>query len=116
VPTATLYKRYEVPCDSAGSTCAGLIAIDDSRKQIYVAYRGSTIDRQLFIEFMHGLTAQFGAWVKFDAGGGVVSYFHRSFDKLWNFAGIGEDLEKLAVRYPNYTLVVCALAIAYFWL
>ena len=38
---------------------------------------------QLFTEFIHSLTAQLGAWEKFEAGTGVMTYFYQAFQRLF---------------------------------
>ena len=40
-------------CDHAKNTCAGMLAVSEEAKALYVIYRGSTIDRQLFQVFLN---------------------------------------------------------------
>jgi len=105
-PEVKLYKTYEKSCDTSNNTCGALIAISDEKKSIYLAYRGQAIDKQLFLEFLHGLGAQMGAWEKFEAGGGVMTYFFAAFDRLFKRGGIKDDILQLHKTYPKYTIWV----------
>ncbi|PAV70632.1 hypothetical protein WR25_02038 isoform C [Diploscapter pachys] len=72
---------------------------------LYVAYKGSSFDKQLLAEFMHGLAAQLGAWEKFESEeAGVITYFHLAFYRLFVESGMKEDLIDLAAKYPTYRI------------
>ncbi|KAI6234729.1 Lipase, class 3 family-containing protein [Aphelenchoides fujianensis] len=47
-PDVKLHKYYEVECDQTGNTCAGMLAVSDEAKALYVIYKGDSLDKQLF--------------------------------------------------------------------
>uniref|UniRef100_A0A7E4USU0 Lipase_3 domain-containing protein n=1 Tax=Panagrellus redivivus TaxID=6233 RepID=A0A7E4USU0_PANRE len=99
-------KRFEVECDQTGNTCAGYLAISEEAKAIYVVYRGSTFNRQLFQEFVQGIGAQLGAWEKFINGSGVMTYFYGGFRKLFLQTEMKAQLDALNKKYENYRIWV----------
>lgn len=102
-PDISHVKTYEVECDGAGNKCKGLIAVSEDAKALYVAYKGSSFDKQLLAEFLHGLAAQLGAWEKFESKeAGVITYFHSAFYKLFIDSGMKDDLLDLQKKYPTY--------------
>ncbi|CAJ0575853.1 unnamed protein product, partial [Mesorhabditis spiculigera] len=94
-------KTYETDCDQSHNVCTGLMAVSEEAKAIYVAYKGHSLDKQLFTEFVHSLAAQLGAWEKFDNGTGVITYFHTAWTKLFH-EEMKPDLLKLKKKFPNY--------------
>ncbi|CAD6193684.1 unnamed protein product [Caenorhabditis auriculariae] len=106
-PDITYTKTYEVECDGAGNKCKGLLGVSDEAKALYVAYKGTSFDKQLFAEFLHGLAAQLGAWEKFESEeAGVITYFHNAFYKLFVESGMKDDLVDLQKKYPSYRVWV----------
>uniref|UniRef100_A0A914LST4 Fungal lipase-like domain-containing protein n=4 Tax=Meloidogyne TaxID=189290 RepID=A0A914LST4_MELIC len=101
-----IVKYFEVECDQAKNTCAGMLAVSEEAKALYVIYRGSTIDRQLFQEFIHGIAAQLGAWEKFVNGSGVMTYFHGAFRRLFLEGGMKTQLLKLKEKHEGYRIWV----------
>ncbi|CAI5452099.1 unnamed protein product [Caenorhabditis angaria] len=102
-PDITLTKSYEVECDGAGNLCKGLLAKSEEAKAIYVSYKGSTFGKQVFAELLHGLTAQLGAWEKFESTeAGVITYFHTAFYRLFIDSGMKDDLLELMKKHKNY--------------
>ncbi|KAI1718940.1 lipase (class 3) domain-containing protein [Ditylenchus destructor] len=97
-----LIKYFEVECDASRNTCAGMLAVSEEAKALYVVYRGSTVDKQLFQEFVHGIGAQLGAWEKFVNGSGVMTYFYGAFQKLFLEGGMKESLIKLKESHEGY--------------
>uniref|UniRef100_A0A1I8A7B7 Lipase_3 domain-containing protein n=1 Tax=Steinernema glaseri TaxID=37863 RepID=A0A1I8A7B7_9BILA len=105
-PDVKVHKYYEVPCDASKNTCAGMLAVSEEAKAIYVIYRGSSMDKQLFTEFIHGIGAQLGAWEKFVGGGGVMTYFYGAFQALFINGGMKSDLMKLKEEHKEYRVWV----------
>ncbi|KAI6240431.1 Lipase, class 3 family-containing protein [Aphelenchoides fujianensis] len=105
-PDVKLHKYYEVECDQTGNTCAGMLAVSDEAKALYVIYKGDSLDKQLFQEFVHGIAAQLGAWEKFVNGTGVMTYFHSAFRRLFVEGGMKEDLGKLKEQHKDYRVWV----------
>uniref|UniRef100_A0A914DFU9 Fungal lipase-like domain-containing protein n=1 Tax=Acrobeloides nanus TaxID=290746 RepID=A0A914DFU9_9BILA len=103
-PDVQLIKRYEVECDGAHNTCAGMLAVSDEAKAVYVVYKGSSVDKQLFQEFVHGVAAQLGAWEKFVDGSGVMTYFYSAFTKLFTTGGMKKELLNLKKKYEGYRI------------
>ncbi|GMT05397.1 hypothetical protein PENTCL1PPCAC_27571, partial [Pristionchus entomophagus] len=103
-PDVTVVKQYSVECDKAGNNCGAILAVSQEAKAIYIAYKGSSFDKQLFAEFVHGLAAQLGAWEKFVDDAGVITYFHGAFQKLFLESGLQEDLIELRKKHPAYRL------------
>ncbi|KAH7703852.1 lipase [Aphelenchoides avenae] len=101
-----LIKSFEVECDQSHNTCAGMIAVSDEAKALYVVYRGSTLDKQLFQEFIHGVGAQLGAWEKFVNGTGVMTYFYGAFKSLFLDGGMKEELIRQKKKYDGYRVWV----------
>uniref|UniRef100_A0A1I7XC88 Lipase_3 domain-containing protein n=1 Tax=Heterorhabditis bacteriophora TaxID=37862 RepID=A0A1I7XC88_HETBA len=66
-------QSYKVECDSAKNMCGGLVAVSEEAKALYVAYKGSSFDKQLLAEFIHGMAAQLGAWEKFESDDGGIT-------------------------------------------
>ncbi|KAI6206114.1 Lipase, class 3 family-containing protein [Aphelenchoides besseyi] len=105
-PDVKLYKYYEVDCDQTRNTCAGMLAVSDEAKALYVIYKGNNVDKQLFQEFVHGIAAQLGAWEKFVNGTGVMTYFHGAFTRLFLEGGMKDDLIKLREQHKDYRVWV----------
>ncbi|CAD5235197.1 unnamed protein product [Bursaphelenchus xylophilus] len=105
-PDVKIHKYYEIECDQVHSTCAGMLAISEEAKALYVVYKSSAIDKQLFQEIVHGVAAQLGAWEKFVNGSGVMTYFHGAFKKLFLEAGMKDDLIKLKEQHKDYRVWV----------
>ncbi|CAB3397979.1 unnamed protein product [Caenorhabditis bovis] len=106
-PDIHFVKTYEVVCDGAGNTCKGLIAMSEEAKALYVSYKGSTFGKQLLAEFLHGLTAQLGAWEKFESeDAGVITYFHNAFYRLFVDSGMRDDLLDHRKKHRNYRVWV----------
>uniref|UniRef100_A0A914YNN2 Fungal lipase-like domain-containing protein n=1 Tax=Panagrolaimus superbus TaxID=310955 RepID=A0A914YNN2_9BILA len=103
-PDVKLIKRYEVECDQSRNTCAGMLAVSDEAKAIYVVYRGSSFDKQLFQEFVQGIAAQLGAWEKFVNGTGVMTYFYNGFQNLFLESGMKKDLIDLHKKHEGYRI------------
>ncbi|GMT31858.1 hypothetical protein PFISCL1PPCAC_23155, partial [Pristionchus fissidentatus] len=114
-PDVTLIKQYSVECDKAGNNCGAILAVSQEAKAIYIAYKGSSFDKQqilspyfliyqLFAEFIHGLAAQLGAWEKFVDDAGVITYFHNAFQKVFVESELQEDLIALRKKHPAYRL------------
>ncbi|CAG9534657.1 unnamed protein product [Cercopithifilaria johnstoni] len=101
-PDVQLIKRYEVECDQSHNLCAAMLAISKPDKRIYIVYKSINMDKQLIAEFIHIIAAQLGVWEKFEAGGGVLTYFHAAFERLFKRSGMKNDLIKLKETYPNY--------------
>ncbi|KAL3072602.1 hypothetical protein niasHS_017576 [Heterodera schachtii] len=105
-------KYYEVECDQAKNTCAGMIAVSEEAKALYVIYRDSTIDRQLLqrspltnVPALFGqIAAQFGAWEKFVNGSGVMTYFHGAFRSLFLEGGMKSQLMKLKETHERHRI------------
>ncbi|KAK0407560.1 hypothetical protein QR680_019266 [Steinernema hermaphroditum] len=105
-PDVKVHKYYEVQCDASKNTCAGMLAVSEEAKAIYVVYRGSSMDKQLFTEFVQGIGAQLGAWEKFVGSSGVMTYFYGAFQSLFIGAGIKSDLMKLKEEHKDYRIWV----------
>ncbi|CAL2045413.1 unnamed protein product [Caenorhabditis brenneri] len=104
-PDITFSRSYEVECDGSGNLCKGIIAKSEEAKALYVAYKGSTAGKQVFAEMLHGLTAQLGAWEKFESqDAGVINYFHTAFYKLFIDNGMEDDLIDLMKKHKNYRI------------
>ncbi|KAF8381232.1 hypothetical protein PRIPAC_70374 [Pristionchus pacificus] len=114
-PDVTVIKQYTVECDKAGNNCGAFLSVSQEAKAIYIAYKGSSFDKQdvlspcflssqLFAEFVHGLAAQLGAWEKFVDDAGVITYFHQAFQKLFIESGLQDDLMELRKKHPAYRL------------
>uniref|UniRef100_A0A8R1TPG2 Lipase_3 domain-containing protein n=1 Tax=Onchocerca volvulus TaxID=6282 RepID=A0A8R1TPG2_ONCVO len=101
-PDIQLIKRYEVECDQSHNLCASMLAVSKPAKSIYVVYKSSNMDKQLITEFIHIVAAQLGVWEKFEAGGGVTTYFFGAFERLFKRSGMKDDLIKLRQKYPGY--------------
>ncbi|VIO89890.1 Lipase family protein [Brugia malayi] len=101
-PNVQLIKRYEVECDQSHNLCASMLAVSESNKSIYVVYKSSNMDKQLITEFIHMVAAQLGVWQNFEGGGGVATYFHGAFERLFKGSGMKDDLIKLKKKYPGY--------------
>jgi len=97
-----LIKHFEVECDGSHNTCAGMLAVSEEAKALYVIYRGSAIDKQLIQEFIQGIGAQFGAWEKFVNGSGVMTYFNTAFQRLFLDGGMKSALMKLKDLHEGY--------------
>uniref|UniRef100_A0A0R3S123 Lipase_3 domain-containing protein n=1 Tax=Elaeophora elaphi TaxID=1147741 RepID=A0A0R3S123_9BILA len=102
LPDVQLIKRYEVECDQSRNLCAAMLAVSKRDKNIYVVYKSSNMDKQLITEFIHIVAAQLGVWEKFEGGGGVATYFHAAFERLFKGSGMKDDLIKLKKVYPGY--------------
>ncbi|KAE9550727.1 hypothetical protein FO519_006061 [Halicephalobus sp. NKZ332] len=105
-PDVELVKRYEVECDLTGNTCASMLGVSHEAKAIYIVYRGSSFDKQLFQEFVQGIGAQLGAWEKFVNGSGVMTYFYNGFKNLFLEGGMKEKISELNKKYPAYRIWV----------
>ncbi|VDM41149.1 unnamed protein product [Toxocara canis] len=105
-PDVKLVRRYDVECDPSHNHCAAMLAVSDAAKSIYVVYKSSNMDRQLITEFVHSIAAQLGAWEKFHAGAGVMTYFYGAFQRLFVDSGMKTDLAKLKEKYPGYKVWV----------
>lgn len=105
-PDVKLFKYFEVECDASHNTCAGMLAVSEEAKALYVIYRGTSVDKQLFQEFIHGIAAQFGAWEKFVNGSGVMTYFYTGFQRLFMDSGMRTSLLKLKEAHPGYRIWV----------
>uniref|UniRef100_A0A0M3IA05 Lipase_3 domain-containing protein n=1 Tax=Ascaris lumbricoides TaxID=6252 RepID=A0A0M3IA05_ASCLU len=53
-------------------------------------------------QFVHSIVAQLGAWEKFEAGTGVMTYFYGAFQRLFINSGMRNELTKLKQTYPGY--------------
>lgn len=60
----------------------------------------------MILQFIHIVAAQLGVWEKFEAGGGVATYFHAAFERLFKGSGMKDDLIKLKKVYPGYEVWV----------
>ncbi|VDN04644.1 unnamed protein product [Thelazia callipaeda] len=105
-PDVKLIKRYEVECDQSHNLCASMLAVSVPAKSIYVVYKSSNMDKQLITELIHTVAAQLGAWQKFESGGGVMTYFHGAFERLFKGTGMKEQLIELNRKYPHYKVWV----------
>ncbi|CAJ0951863.1 unnamed protein product, partial [Mesorhabditis belari] len=103
-PDINHVKTYEVECDQSHNMCSGLLAVSEEAKAIYVAYKGHSLDKQLFTEFVHSLVAQLGAWEKFENGTGVITYFHQAWNRLFIDGGMKKDLMEMKKKFPNYRI------------
>ncbi|CAO4380070.1 unnamed protein product [Caenorhabditis nigoni] len=104
-PDISFSRSYEVECDGSGNLCKGIIAKSEEAKALYVAYKGSTAGKQVFAEMLHGLTAQLGAWEKFESqDAGVINYFHTAFYRLFIDSGMEDDLMDLMKKHKNYRI------------
>ncbi|EFO26830.1 lipase [Loa loa] len=101
-PDVRLIKRYEVECDQSHNLCAAMLAISKRDRHIYVVYKSSNMDKQLITEFLHMVTAQLGVWQNFEGGGGVTTYFHAAFERLFKGSGLKDDLIKLKKQHSDY--------------
>jgi len=81
-----------------------MLAVSEEAKALYVVYRGSTLDRQLFQEFIHGIGAQLGAWEKFVQDTGVMTYFYSAFNRLFLDGGMKDALLKLKQSHEGYRI------------
>uniref|UniRef100_A0A0N5ASJ4 Lipase_3 domain-containing protein n=1 Tax=Syphacia muris TaxID=451379 RepID=A0A0N5ASJ4_9BILA len=105
-PDVKILKQYEVECDASHNKCAGMLAVSEAAKSLYIVYRTTKEIKQLLTELVHTIVAQLGAWEKFEAGGGVITYFHSAFEKLFKEGGMRSELLKMKEKYPGYKVWV----------
>uniref|UniRef100_A0A7E4UNG7 Lipase_3 domain-containing protein n=1 Tax=Panagrellus redivivus TaxID=6233 RepID=A0A7E4UNG7_PANRE len=101
LPGGKVYSQYTLVCDHIKSNCSGYISVNDDDQTITVVFRGTKGTKQ-FREEEIDLILYISDSVDF-FGGKVFSYFHQSFDILWN-GGIQKDLQTLALLHPTYKL------------
>lgn len=63
-------------------------------------------ERTLKFQFIHSIAAQLGAWEKFESGGGIMTYFHGAFERLFKGTDMRKELSKLKEKYPGYKIWV----------
>lgn len=67
-------------CDILSSTCAALIAVSDKKRQIAIAFRGTTTKSQLFLEAVGSLSPG----MEFFGIGFVHQYFKNGLIEVWD--------------------------------
>ncbi|CAL2043931.1 unnamed protein product [Caenorhabditis brenneri] len=96
---ATVRRVVEARCDvNPGDKCLGYTAVSPNDKVIIVVFRGTNNNVQLILE---GLETVFEYHTPWAAGGVVSQYFNDGFLNIWN-AGLKDDFNALAAKYPGY--------------